>query len=143
MSPHQQIEVECPSCRKRQDILVWHSIDATRNPPIREQLVTGRINYFDCNCCDFEGFISAPLAYHDGEKKIFACYVPVECLDDPEYLRATFTPQGTIRQGLPEDPADCEGTEYLEHPHIVFSMEELIRYVLFRDRLLQVSDEEE
>ena len=43
---------------------------------------------------------------------------------------------------LPEDPADSEGLEYLEHPHIVFSMEELIRYVLFRDRLVQVSEEE-
>ena len=142
MSPHQQIEVECPSCRTRQDILVWHSIDATLNPTVKEQLVTGRINYFDCNSCDFEGFISAPLVYHDGEKKIFACYVPLECCDNPEYLRDTFTPKGTIRQGLPEDPKDSEGLEYLEHPHIVFSMEELIRYVLFRDRLVQVSEEE-
>jgi hypothetical protein len=142
MSSHQQIEVECPSCRTRQDILVWHSIDATLNPMIKEQIVTGRINYFDCNSCDFEGFIAAPLFYHDQKKNIFACYVPVECLDDGEYLHDTFTPKGMIRQGLPEVSAGIAGTGDLPHAHIVFSMEELIRYVLFRERLMQVFEEE-
>ncbi len=142
MSSHELLEVECPSCRTKQDIVIWHSINGTRDPVIKEQLFTGRINYFDCNSCDFEGFISAPLVYHDLEKKICANYVPVEYLDDEEYLKQSFTPEGKIRLDLPDDTAHGAGADSFWNAHIVFSMAELIRYVLFRDRLAQVSEED-
>lgn len=138
MSSHELLEVECPSCRAKQDIVIWKSLNVTRDPEIREQFFTGKINYFTCGSCDFEGFISAPLVYHDREKKICAQYVPMEYLEDEEYLKQSFTPDAEIRPGLPEDTARIADRDCFRHAHIVFSMAELIRYVLFRDRLLQV-----
>lgn len=141
MSSHELLEVECPSCRAKQDIVIWKSLNVTRDPEIREQLFTGKINYFTCGSCDFEGFISAPLVYHDMEKKICANYVPIEYLEDEEYLKHSFTPDAEIRLELPDDTARIDDREYFRHTHIVFSMAELIRYVLFRDRLGQVFEE--
>ena len=46
-----------------------------------------------------------------------------------------------IRLDLPEDTAQIADTGYFRNAHIVFSMVELIRYVLFRDRLGQVFEE--
>jgi hypothetical protein len=138
MSSHSLLEVECPSCRAKQDIVIWKSINVTRDPEMREELFTGKINYFTCGSCDFEGFISAPLVYDDMEKKICVNYVPVEYLDDEEYLKESFTEEGKIRLNLTADTAHIADTDYFRDAHIVFSMAELIRYVLFRDRLGQV-----
>jgi hypothetical protein len=141
MSSHECLEVECPSCQAKQDIVIWKSINVTRDPEIKEQLFTGKINYFKCKSCDFEGFISAPLVYDDMEKKICVNYLPVEYLEDEDYLRLSFTPDAGIRLNIHEDTARIADTDYFRHAHIVFSMAELIRYVLFRDRLAQVYTE--
>lgn len=122
--------------------MIWHSLDVTGNPDLKEQLFTGRINYFTCPSCTFEGFITAPLVYHDREKQVCACYLPVEYFEDEEFLRQAFTAEGRCRHGrtgegflLPDLPEN--------EVHIVFSMTELIRYVLFRDRLGQVFEGQE
>ncbi len=141
MSSHELLEVECPSCRAKQDIVIWKSINVARDPEVKEQLFCGKINYFTCGSCDFEGFITAPLVYDDMEKKICVNYVPVEYLNNEEYLKQSFTPEVLIRLDLPEDTARIADTGYFRNAHIVFSMVELIRYVLFRDRLDQVFEE--
>jgi hypothetical protein len=138
MSSHALLEVECPSCKAKQDIVIWQSINVTRDPEIKEQLFTGKINYFSCDACDFEGFITAPLVYDDMEKKICVNYVPVDYLDDEEYLKESFTNDAKIQLNLPPDITQIADTGYCRNAHIVFSMPELIRYVLFRDRLDQV-----
>lgn len=143
MSSHACIEVECPSCKAKQDIILWQSVNVTRDPELKEQLFTGRINYFMCSACDFEGFISAPLVYEDMAMKICVNYVPVGYLDDEEYLKRSFTPDAKIHLDLHTDTAHIADMEHFRNAHIVFSMEELIRYVLFRDRLLQVAGEGE
>ncbi len=139
MSSFNQIEVECPSCRTRQDIRIWQAIDAARNKEVREQLITGRINYLYCSSCQFEGEIAAPLLYYDTEKRFCARYVPVEYLDDEEYVARTFMPDGTVRAGGFADEDPSLDTDYFRHAHIVFSLPELIRYVLFRERVSQLS----
>ena len=131
MSSHTVLEAECPSCRAKQDLVVWQSVDVTCDPELKEQLPS----------CRFEGFITAPLAYFDREKKVCATYVPVEYLEDEAYLKATFTPEGTARPDLQDDTARVAGITSRQETHIVFSMTELIRYVLFRDRLGQVYGE--
>lgn len=139
MSSFHQIEVECPSCRARQDIRIWQAIDAARNMEFREQLITGRINYFCCSSCQFEGEIAAPLLYYDTEKQFCASYVPVEYLDDEEYLSRTFTYDGKVRTPEFWEGEMSPGTDFFRHAHIVFSLPELIRYVLFRERVCQLS----
>jgi hypothetical protein len=138
MSSNSLLEVECPSCKAKQDILIWQSINVTRDPDLKEQLFTGKINYFSCGNCDFEGFITAPLVYDDMERKICVNYVPVEYLEDEEYLKGSFTPDAKIRLSLTADTAHIADMDYFRNAHIVFSMAELIRYILFRDRLEQV-----
>lgn len=143
MDPHAMLEVECPSCRMKQDIMVHSVLDVTSDPGLKEQFFTGRINYFTCPSCRFEGFITAPLDYHDTEQKICAKYVPVEYFEDEEYLKRAFLPDGNVRPDPCPDPESAAASSCMQDAHIVFSMTELIRYVLFRDRLDQVFTEQE
>ena len=135
------IEAECPSCRAKQDIMIWKYLDTAVDPDAKEQLFTGKINYFSCTSCDFEGFITAPLVYHDSDKKFIARYVPVEYFEDEEFLRLSFSADGRSHPGPHDGDACIPDLPYSNDAHIVFSMTELIRYVLFRDRLGQVFDE--
>lgn len=140
MSPHAMLETECPSCRAKQDIMIWQTLDVTGDPALKEQFFTGRINYFSYPACSFEGFITAPLAYTDRKNRVRARYVPVEYFEDKEFLRQSFTADGRCRTGRPGGDPEGSGPCDPEDIHIVFSMPELIRYVLFRDRLGQVFD---
>ncbi len=138
MSSHSLLEVECPSCGKKREIVIWQMVDVTREPERREEIFTGKINYFTCDGCDFEGFITAPLVYLDMEKEFCVQYVPVEFFEDTGYLKESFTPDGGVRTGLPANTAESPELSCMQGAHIVFSMAELIRYVLFRERLGQV-----
>jgi len=139
MSCNELPEAGCPSCRAKQDILIWKSISVNGDPEIKEQLFTGRINYFSCKNCDFEGFITAPLVYDDQEMEIRVNYVPAGYPEDEEYLKESFTPDAKIRPGPDAGNARTGGPDYFHDAHIVFSMAEMIRYILFRDRPDQVS----
>jgi len=138
MSRSELLEVECPSCRIPQDIVIWQTIHVAESPELKEQLITGAINYFSCTACDFEGFVTAPLLYNDRKEEICVQYVPVEYCEDTDFLQRTFSQDGRMRNGQAgtTSPLPAERSP-VQHPHIVFSMDELIRYVLFRDRLRQ------
>lgn len=141
VSPYELLEVECPSCRKRQDVMVWNRIDATADPGSKEDLITGRTNYFSCPSCGFEGFIAAPLFYDDPVCGVSALYVPVEYLNDDEYLERMFPYNGKARSGTDDSTTVAAGGIVRQDPHVVFSMEELVRYIIFRDRLRQVQED--
>jgi hypothetical protein len=128
----EHLEVECPCCRKKQDITIHHVIDLSAGDQLKEALLTGQINTFACAGCGFEGYISVPLFCHDKKKRIGAFLAPPEILDDPAHLKKSFTKKGTI------SPAGSFA-DYGRMPvhHVVFSMEELIRYIIFRDRLIE------
>jgi hypothetical protein len=66
-------------------------------------------------------------------------YYPPEALDDPEFFRQ-FNPDGSLAMtGIPAGFADSGA--YLTRPQIVFDMTEMLRYVVFRDRINEVKKE--
>jgi len=132
------VEVRCPSCGARQDILLKNSINVTTNPEEKEEVIAGTVNYFRCGSCDFEGHIATALFYHDMTKRFCACYIPPENLEDPEYVRHIFTRSAKISLMLPEGEEPPEEAAYVSDAHIVFSLPDLGRYVLFRDRIDEV-----
>jgi len=132
------VEVQCPSCKAKQDILLKNSINATTNPEEKEEVIAATVNYFRCRACSFEGHIATSLFYHDMEKKFCACYIPPENFEDDEYVRHIFTKDAKINLMLPDGEDPPEEALYVSDAHIVFSMPELSRYVLFRDRISAV-----
>lgn len=111
---------------------VWSTIFVQLNPEAKEQLLEGKLNHFTCARCGMEGPLGTRLLYHDGIGEFVVWFCPFDKMD-AEFLDM-FTETGEYRRHLSFGPEE-DMPHYFRSAHVVFSMEELARYVTFRDRL--------
>jgi len=139
MSIHREEEISCPKCGKAQTVTLWESIDADPDPDARTALFEARINRFDCPACDFDALVPVPLLYHDRKRQFVVRFFPFGLLDERQFVER-FTADGRDREvaeaferarKAKKIPPGAEPAE----PHLVFDMTELVRYVLFRERV--------
>ena len=136
MSEVRHVEMQCPKCGKAQSAQVWSSLNVTLDPQLQQDLFEGRVNNVKCNRCGEEGEIVTDLLYHDMQKRFAVLYVPFGLLDADDSL-AKFGADGELAREVPPTlPAGVAmDLEYLVRPHIVWDRSELLRYVVFRERL--------
>jgi CpXC protein/HIRAN domain len=136
MSIEDSVVLGCPVCQRTKTVVVWQSLNADVSPEAREELLKGKINVFECEVCEQTFPIAAPLLYHDMTRRFLVQFHPFEVIEDPDFL-ARFDRDGRDTRFL--EPAGImpavDGLGYMKNPHVVFSMAELVRYVLFRERL--------
>jgi hypothetical protein len=119
--------------------MLWESIDADPDADARLALFEARINRFDCPACDFDALVPVPLLYHDRRRQYVAQFFPFGLLEEQEFV-ARFTADGRDRkvaEAFEQALAARKippGAEPMQ-PHVVFDMAELVRYVLFRERV--------
>ena len=136
MSPH---DLQCPQCGNMQETMVWSSLNITIDPDLKDRLYAGDINVLECEDCGNRARIKVPLLYHDMTKQFCVQLYDIEMLDDYDFLRQ-FKSDGSIAMvGIPEEFA--KSGNYLTRPHIVFDMDEMVRYVEFRDRIASPEDD--
>jgi hypothetical protein len=144
MSIHREEEIACPKCGKAQTVTLWETIDADPDPEARTALFEARINRFDCPACDFDALVPVPLLYHDRKRQFVVQFFPFGLLDERQFVER-FTADGRDRRvaeaferALKEKriPPGAEPAE----PHVVFDLPELVRYVLFRERVFDACD---
>jgi len=138
LSISEQRLINCPQCQHPQSVTIWSSINVLLNPEGRNQLFNGEINHFHCAKCGHESLIPLPLLYHDPERQIAAHYFPPRSIEKAEFLNQ-FDSQGKFRAG---DQVDFEVPEYLKDVHVVFNLDELITYIIFRETLLEFHEHE-
>ncbi len=144
MSIKREEEVACPKCGEVRSVTLGESIDVDPDPEARAALFEARINRFDCPACDFDALVPVPLLYHDRKRQFLAQYFPFGWLDEAQFVER-FTADGRDRQVLEQFERALKakkippGAEPAE-PHVVFAMEELVRYVLFRERVFDTRD---
>ncbi|MEJ2431331.1 MAG: CpXC domain-containing protein [Deltaproteobacteria bacterium] len=63
-------EVTCPDCGHSQTERVWHSVNVTLSPDLKQRLFEDKINVFYCDQCESSYPIGIDLLYHDMDKKI-------------------------------------------------------------------------
>jgi len=132
MTIKHQIELECPDCHVMQATSVWSSINVQVNPELKEELLKGRVNVLYCRKCSRRAIMATPLLYHDMEEEFWVQYCPFDSTMSKNLLE-NFGPDGEMRIEMLGPRAG-----YLTRPpHLVFDMAELVRYVLFRDRLFE------
>jgi len=137
MSKMTPYSLQCPYCGHTQETMVWASLNVTQDPELKARLYAAEINRFDCEQCQKQTFINAPLLYHDMTMQFCVQYYPPEALDDEDFHRH-FNADGSVAMtGLPASFATSG--EYLTKPHIVFDMSEMIRYVAFRDHVAEAN----
>lgn len=124
--------LKCPECGHEQETTVWESINTSISPELKESLLKAEINMFHCDTCQHKAFIAAPLLYHDMDAKFCVQYYPPEALDDANFYEQ-FSDRGFLADGI--GVPNIKGVAYLYRPHIVFDMDEMLRYIKFRDRL--------
>ena len=129
MSPH---KLQCPKCGHEQETTIWESINVSISPELKESLLKGEVNTFTCEKCGDNAFIAAPLLYHDMDAKFCVQYFPAEALDDGNFYEQ-FSDRGYLAAGI--GAPNIKGVAYLYRPHIVFDINEMVRYITFRDRL--------
>jgi hypothetical protein len=130
------VQMECPRCHHKQEVMYWRSLNVTVDPDRKEELLSGDINVFLCEECSYRSFLAAHFLYTDMEKKFSVLLVNWQLVKNDEYLKNTFTAEGKIRTRKGEVPIfESLQLEYFKAPHIVFRMGELISYILFRDKL--------
>ncbi len=132
MTRASDIEAVCPQCGNRQAALLCDAIGADTEPRLREELLTGRINTFTCEGCGYEGYLDTPLLYFDMNRRFCVQYLPEEALENPESLKS-FTKDGKWDVDL-DLPVNGIG-DFLREPHVVFDLDEMRRYIVFRELL--------
>jgi hypothetical protein len=131
MSKMQQIDVECPECGEKQSVDYWESINVDLDSSLRGQLFDGSINFFRCENCKYEAFVNGPLLYHDMTRKFCIQYMPEYWLEDASNFENYHT-DGSLETYV---NFTSMGIDHLSRPHVVFDMEELLRYIVFRELL--------
>jgi hypothetical protein len=132
LSIKQMIDIECCRCGSKGKLEVWNSINVQLNPEAMKKLLEGRINTFHCENCSFKVFVPVSLLYHDPLEKFCVEYVPFHWAKENKFLDSLGDDAkldkdlGVPGNGIPE---------YFKNTHLVFSMDELARYVVFRHLL--------
>jgi hypothetical protein len=132
MTIKRDIEIDCPNCGTSNLALVWKTINRQVSPEAKIGLLRGEINVFRCRLCEEKITIGASLLYNDMENKFMVWYFPFADVMNGEIFNV-ITPGGQLKgvEYLPDDP------DYARSVHYVFDMDELVRYIKFRDVLAE------
>jgi len=130
------VELDCPKCGEKRSVALYDSINVSLDPSLKDRLFKGEINSFKCDKCQEEASVPMPLLYHDMDKPFLVQYYPFNAVEDNEFLNQ-FSKEG---ESSPEviNSIPRKLREHYKRIHIVFDMEELIRYVIFRDKIAEL-----
>ncbi|RYX85095.1 hypothetical protein EON83_07560 [bacterium] len=136
MSLERQVNISCPQCQIEQETTVWDSLNAQVSPHAKEALIKGNLNVFRCAGCDFQQSLRVGLLYHDMGLKFVAQYLPYQLIeDDDETIFRSFRLDGGLEMEFPGSIPTQERANYMLNPHVVFQMSELVRYIIYREKL--------
>ena len=121
------------------DILLWDSINAQISPMAREDLLHGKIHTTACLGCKKNFSVDKTILYHDAVNQFMVWYFPFANLERSGFYDP-FSVDGCLKvdAGLEQD----DMPEYAKIPHYVFTATEMIRYILFREKLANIKKEQ-
>lgn len=70
MSVSSKETIACRYCGHEQEFTIWQSINATLDPQLRDQLMSGELMTFTCDSCHKSAEVVWPLLYHDMEREV-------------------------------------------------------------------------
>ena len=126
----------CPVCGHKQLAEFYQAINVKLNPELKEKLFNGQLNMFTCEECGKKAVVDLVFLYHDMDKRFCVQYCPVELVvQQSDKLSEMYTVDGKLN--VPSNIQLPETAQYMYEPHIVLSLDEMIRYVQFRDALYE------
>lgn len=128
MSVSEDISIECPQCKEKQEVTVWKHLDIVSDPEAKEALFAWKINVFNCSKCGIQALLPVGLLYDDPGRQYCISYYPVDFLGNEDFYT------GFSKAGEPViETSDETLPEYRLKPHVVFDLGEMMRYIVFRE----------
>ncbi len=122
--------LSCPNCRAQFPAAVESVIDPAVDPGAKTRLLSGRINQVRCPNCGAAFTVTAPILYHDAEKKLLLTYVPIELNLGKDASEKAIG--DLMREALANIPNEKRGG-YLFQPRQMLTMQGLIDAILEGD----------
>lgn len=132
MSIKKEHILTCPNCGHEQKIIVWSAANVTLDPAIRTKVFDGEINFFDCEKCEHKSYIELPFLYHDMDRKFAVHYFPKHSIKKVNFL-TKFNEKGLLKTD--DEELKFQVPDYMKEVHVVFDMNELVTYAVFREML--------
>ena len=123
--------VQCPECKYEQEMEVYRSINTGLDPNLRRELFEGAVNRFTCESCGHQSALAIPLLYNDPQRQFCVHYYPLQMVKSEQFL-AQFNRDATVNAAQVEDP---DIPAYMHKMQVVFDLNEMIHYILFREEL--------
>jgi hypothetical protein len=133
--------IECPVCNTVHEVDVFCTINAMESPDLVTKLMQGKVNIFKYGKCGHEAHIQLPLLFNDHRIDLKIQYYPEHWLEDnPEgvcndYLGMLKQMEQFNQDFSPFIPDSCKPGHLL----VVFSMNELINQIKFRNKLNEIA----
>ena len=135
MSATETIDFTCPQCKEKSQMTIYKAINATQDPEARKALLEGQINQFVCGKCGQKGYLLVSILYHDMNRRFLVQYHPFPAVQSEEFLK-DFDEAGRPRLKSSKLAGEIDRKlKYFNEMHVVFDMAELMRYIVFRERL--------
>jgi len=131
-SINEESEIQCPNCNQKQEQVIYRSINVKFDPELRNDLFEGDINRFNCKYCQHTSIIPVSLLYHDMDREFAVHFFPSESMKKDKFLEK-FDENGKMI--IEEDKIDFDPPEYMYDVQVVFQMDEMLNYILFREYL--------
>lgn len=124
--------VACPACGHRLTQQVHQSVDAQKEPALKEMLVQERLNAATCPQCHNQFVLNAPVLYHDADRSVFALYMPLGVArSDAEQQQLVGSMTNRFMAGL--QPEERRG--YMLQPRMFLTLQSLVDDILMGDGL--------
>jgi gas vesicle protein len=122
-----QTQITCPNCGTPYAVDIYQVIDARRQPQLKEQLLTGQLNFAVCPSCGAGGRIATPLLYHDPAHDLFMVHVPQEL--NLDQMRREEMIGRLVQQVMNATPQE-QRRGYMLQPQIMLTMQGFLEKVL-------------
>lgn len=93
MSQFHKEWVQCPVCLNEENLTIWDSVDAVRDPDLKERLLRKTLQSMECRNCGQVSILRRPLLYRDDRKKLLVW------LDDNNGVADTTLQQSPVPAG--------------------------------------------
>ena len=130
--------ISCPKCGYEQKVEVWTSINVTLDSSLREKLFNRELNSFKCIICNYITEIETSLLYHDMTRGFAVQFYPFIYLEEKDFIEEHIYNFNKFDEIVKSRPVHMP--VYIFKPHIVFSLEEMCRYVVYKEKLYEAVD---
>ncbi len=129
-----KIQTSCPQCRQPLVAEIFQVIDVNRNPQLKEVLLSGGLNFAQCQSCGFQGQLPIPLIYHDAEKELLLTFSPPDLNKTMQEKESAMAP---LLKDIIDNLAPEDRKGYLFQPQTMLTMNNLIKNVLLGDGITE------